>query len=233
MEDSDNSREIRLARSWRTNAAAWTSAVREQKIASRRAGTDAAIVEAVLSERPSRVLDVGCGEGWLARALAVRGCAVVGIDSSPELIAAADGLGGARFEVAAYAQLEERAAEFGAFDLAVCNFSLLGEDLAAPLQAVRAVLRDGGRLIVQTVHPWIACGDAPYVNGWRVETFAGFDGEFREPMPWYFRTLASWVETLQAGGFVVERLLEPTDAATGKPLSLLIRGALQDERPIE
>ncbi|WP_221176052.1 class I SAM-dependent methyltransferase [Brevibacillus nitrificans] len=37
----------------------------------------------IIRYRPSRVLDVGCGEGWLARTLNEEGIDVVGIDGSP------------------------------------------------------------------------------------------------------------------------------------------------------
>lgn len=223
--------DIRLQHSWRTNAAAWTRAVREQRIPSRRAGTDAAVLDAVLASGARRVLDVGCGEGWLARALAARGCDVVGIDASAELIAAAKALGGARFETLSYAELAARAAELGRFDAAVCNFALLGEDLGAALRALGRMLQPDGKLLVQTVHPWTACGEAPYVDGWRLETFAGFGDGFDAPMPWYFRTLGSWLAALDAGGYGVERLIEPVDAASGRPLSLLLRAALQKRTP--
>jgi len=81
-----------LRTSWESNADAWTAAVREQKIPSRRLATDAASVQAcvdVLREMggsPS-VLDVGCGEGWLTRELAQHGAQVLGIDASEALIA--------------------------------------------------------------------------------------------------------------------------------------------------
>ena len=82
--------ERQLLQAWNANAAAWTAAVRERAIPSRIAGTDQAIVDAVRAVRPARVLDVGCGEGWLARRLhAETGCAVIGIDGSAPLIAAA------------------------------------------------------------------------------------------------------------------------------------------------
>lgn len=219
--------ESRLDRSWRANATAWTRAVREQRIPSRRAGTDAAILDAVLSTGAQRILDAGCGEGWLARALAAQGREVVGVDASAELIAASNELGGARFQTASYAELDALRAELGQFDAAVCNFSLLGEDLRAPLRALGRALRPGGALIVQTVHPWNAGGDAPYADGWRIETFAGFGGEFGEPMPWYFRTLTSWIEAVAQYGFAIDSLREPVDAASDMPLSLLILATLR------
>lgn len=222
-EDSVDNPAVRMLRSWERNAPAWTDAVREQRIASRRAGTDAAVIAAVLRDRPASMLDVGCGEGWLARALSAHGCRVTGIDASAALIASARALGGGRFEAMTYAAIGDQAEPLGApFDVAVCNFSLLEADLIPVLRALRRVLHLRGRLIVQTVHPWIANGDGPYVDGWRTETFAGFGAAFAEPMPWFFRTLASWIEAIGSGGFHIERCEEPADPQTGKPLSLLI-----------
>lgn len=216
-----NDAEFRIAHSWRINAEAWTRVVREQRIASRSKGTDAAIVEAIAASGARRVADLGCGEGWLARALAARGCEVVGIDARPELIAAARTLGGARYETLSYADLHANA--LGHFDTAVFNFALLGEDLRTPLAAACSLLVEGGRLFVQTVHPWSACGDAPYADGWHIETFDAFGSEFREPMPWYFRTLSGWIDVLHAAGFSVDAVSEPV--ADGKPLSLLLRAS--------
>ena len=208
-----------MRESWERNAAAWTDAVREQRIASRRAGTDTAIVDAVLRLAPARVLDVGCGEGWLARVLAERGVDVVGIDASEALIESARALGGGRFEAMTYPEV---AALGAGFDVAVCNFALLEEHLAPAFDAIVRALRPNGRLVVQTVHPWTACGDARYENGWRLETFAAFGGGFVAPMPWYFRTLGAWVDALAASGFRVERVGEPCDRESGRPLSLVL-----------
>jgi len=216
-------RPARMLKSWDSNADAWTDAVRERRIASRRAGTDGAIVAAVLRSKPASVLDVGCGEGWLARALAAHGCRVVGIDASEALVASARNLGGGAFVAMTYEAIAVRASELGPpFDVAVCNFSLLEAELAPVLDALRGVLCARGRLVIQTVHPWVACGDAPYVDGWREETFASFGGGFTTPMPWYFRTLASWVDAISVSRFAIERIVEPADADSGRPLSLLI-----------
>ena len=215
--------ERRIEQSWRENAAAWTEAVRQGRIPSRRAGTDAAILAAIRQAAPRSVLDVGCGEGWLARALAAEGARVVGIDAAPELIAAARALGGA-FETLRYEALGAAATILGApFDAAVCNFSLLGEDIATVLRGIRALLRRNGVLLIQTVHPRVACGDEPYEDGWRLESFAAFGATFLASMPWYFRTLESWDRVVAEGGFTVVERGGPTDPATGRTLSLLLR----------
>jgi 2-polyprenyl-3-methyl-5-hydroxy-6-metoxy-1,4-benzoquinol methylase len=212
-----------LASSWTRNADAWTAAVREGRIPSRRLGTDAAVVDAVLARAPGRVLDVGCGEGWLARALAARGADVTGVDASAPLVAAAQALGGGRFAVLDYGEAVAEPARLGGpYDVAVCNFALLDADPAPLLGALRARLAAGGALVVQTVHPWTAAGEGPYEDGWRTETFAGFGEGFAAPMPWYFRTLASWTAVLAAAGYAPVELREPLHPNTGRPASLIL-----------
>lgn len=220
---TDTDRPDALVRSWSTNAGAWTRAVRAGGIESRRLVTDAAVVDAVVGLRPERVLDVGCGEGWLARALAERGIGVTGVDVSPELVEDARREGGGDFHAASYAEIAADPARFGSgFGAVVCNFSLLDDAPAALLAALRTTLAPGGSLVIQTVHPWAAMGDEGYVDGWRTETFSGFGGEFAAPMPWYFRTIASWMDVLSDAGYRLARLIEPIHPSTGRPASLLI-----------
>lgn len=214
-----------LRRTWIANAASWRDAVREQKIASRRAATDAAIVDAITSLAPQTVLDLGCGEGWLARALAARGLRVCGVDASAPLIDAAKELGGGTFHALSYEAL--RTADLPApFDLAVANFSILTEDVEAMFEALDRLLRPGGALVIQTVHPAFATGSDPYADGWRTESFASIEGHWPEPMPWYFRTLASWVRLLAAHGYTMAEVREPRDAAHAHPLSIIFIGRL-------
>lgn len=214
---------MQLGHSWRANALAWTRAVRESRIESRQLATDRAIVEAVLALRPARVLDLGCGEGWLCRALAGQGIQVLGVDASAPLVEAAQAAGG-EFRCLAYDALPAHCAELGRFDALVCNFSLFEEELEPLLVALRALLDTEGTLLIQTVHPWQARGEEGYRDGWRQENFAAFGGEFTEPMPWYFRTLASWCALLKRSGYRLEAVCEPAHPHTGEPLSLLLEG---------
>lgn len=222
----DDPREQAILDAWAVNAAAWTTAVRGGAIGSRASVTDAAIVAAVLERRPRRVLDVGCGEGWLARSLAKKGVEVCGVDAIPALIERARAGGGADFRVLSYAALADGELP-GEFDAVVCNFSLLGERSAeAVVSAAATLLNPGGVFIVQTLHPLSASGEFPYRDGWREGSWAGCGPGFSEPAPWYFRTLGGWVELLQAHGLRLLQLREPPDAQAGRPLSLiLISGA--------
>lgn len=220
----------RQRRSWDANAEAWTRAIRSGAVASREDGTNRAVLDAVRRLAPRSVLDVGCGEGWLAHALAAGGREVVGVDASPALVRAArEGPG--RFACHGYDELASDPGLLpGPFDVEVCNFSLLDEDLVPLLAALRVRLTPGrGRLAIQTLHPWTAAGDGPYRDGWREESFDAFGGAFPAPMPWYARTAASWFEALGEAGFRVERLEEPTAPDAPRPWSLLLTVAPADE----
>jgi hypothetical protein len=54
-----------------------------------------------------------------------------------------------------------------------------------------------------------------------VETFAGMEGDWPEPMPWFFRTVSSWVNAFVTAGFTLRELREPVHPVSGRPLSLL------------
>ena len=47
------------------------------------------VVELLAPKAGERILDVGCGDGFLAQRMQLAGCEVVGIDTSRELVAAA------------------------------------------------------------------------------------------------------------------------------------------------
>lgn len=207
---------------WSKNTDPWTAAVRGDAIESRRLVTNQAIVDAVRSRAPRTALDIGCGEGWLARALV--GVRMTGVDVVPGLVEQARRAGGGEFRVMSYEQIArgELALEV---DVAVCNFSLIGkESVDGVVGAARSLLAPGGALIVQTLHPLMACGDAPYADGWRAGSWAGFDAAFVDPPPWYFRTLESWVRLYRDAGLRLVDLREPAHPATGKPASLILVG---------
>ncbi|MCY1542617.1 hypothetical protein D9M68_783740 [compost metagenome] len=160
----------------------------------------------------------------MCRGLAARGIESVGVDASAPLIERARAACGqrAKYRVCGYAELENQAAQLGRFDVLVCNFALLEEPLTPILEALHGVLAVGGRLLIQTLHPWRACNDASYRDGWRVETFAGFGGGFEEPMPWFFRTLESWLSLLSETGWRLQWLQEPLHPESEQPVSLLL-----------
>jgi len=213
--------EADLQLSWQLNAKAWIDAVRGGAIESRRQVTDQAILLAILGRQPERVLDLGCGEGWLLRALADRGIDAVGVDGDAVLVEAARAAGSSAVHKASYEQLAAEEVDIGGdYDLICANFALLHQDIIPLLAAMKALLAPSGTMVIQTLHPWsMANGD--YQDGWREESFAGFAGQW-QPMPWYFRTLASWLNALDMAGFRLVNLQEPQHPQSAVPQSLLL-----------
>lgn len=219
-----NDPERRLSESWNANAGAWAQSVREGHIASRRLVTDQAMVDAVMRLNPARVLDAGCGEGWLARRLAEKGIHVTGFDGSASLIERAGEAGGGRFVVCNYEEFTAQPQRVGtAFDAVVFNFALLSEHIAPLLRAAASVLAPGGALVIQTLHPANADVAEHYEDGWKTEHFQGMGDGYTAPMPWYYRTMAGWVKQIREAGLTLADMEEPLHPDTGRPASLVMR----------
>jgi 2-polyprenyl-3-methyl-5-hydroxy-6-metoxy-1,4-benzoquinol methylase len=219
--DIDPLSDAKILDAWHRNAAPWITAVRKQQIESRRLVTDRAIIEAALGRSPRSVLDLGCGEGWLARVLGASGIEVIGIDAVPALIEQARQAGGGDFRVMSYEDIAAGKLD-AAVDAVVCNFALLGnESVAGLFRIIRTLLRPQGSLLVQTLHPLVACGEHPYQDGWRAGSWAGFNTDFSDPAPWYFRTLESWIRLFAKHGFQLLELREPLHPQTHQPASVI------------
>lgn len=96
----------------------------------------------LLDPKPGeRILDVGCGEGSLTEKIADRGATVLGIDNSPEMIAAArsKGIDAIRMDVA---DMTFRSEFEAAFSNATLHWVLEKEQAA---RAIFRALRPGGR----------------------------------------------------------------------------------------
>jgi 2-polyprenyl-3-methyl-5-hydroxy-6-metoxy-1,4-benzoquinol methylase len=219
--------ESALLQSWHHNAQSWIEAIRTGTLESRLKVTNQAIILAVLGRQPERVLDLGCGEGWLLRALTERGIEAVGVDGDATLVESARAAGSSRVYLASYEELAQAKVDIGSDYNVICaNFALLHQDIVPLLAAMNALLAPGGTLVIQTLHPWVMAAD-DYQDGWREETFTGFKGQW-QPMPWYLRTLSSWLNALDMAGFRLAGLQEPQHPQSAMPQSLLLVAERRD-----
>jgi SAM-dependent methyltransferase len=185
-----------------------------------------------------QVVDVGCGEGHVARRLARLGARVVGVEPTAALLAAAQeseraeplGVdyrpGGAEDLGPAGARLADAGAD------AVCAVLVLHHvaDLDAALREAHRVLRPGGVLAVVLPHPWTDHEGARWVPGPDGERRAvgayGREGYWSSgpaegpgaapaaltsvrEIGWYHRTLGTWLTALAQAGFVLDEVREP------------------------
>jgi ubiquinone/menaquinone biosynthesis C-methylase UbiE len=114
---------------------------------------DEPVVAECLDGRPPGVaLDAACGTGRFAEFLAARGHRVIGVDSSPDMLAHArrrvpDG----EFHVAG---LDRLPLPDDSVDVIVCALALVHvRDLKPVLAEFARVLRPGGDLVISDIHP--------------------------------------------------------------------------------
>ena len=167
-----------------------------------------------------RTLDLACGEGRLARDLAARGHAVVGIDASStlvELAREADPDGEYVVGDAAALPFED-----ASFDLVVAYNALMDVgDMAGAVREAARVLEPGGRFCISVVHPLGYVGefggeepDAPFVFSSpyfeRRELHDVFERDgLRMTLHSVVRPLADYTRALEDAGFRLEALGEP------------------------
>jgi ubiquinone/menaquinone biosynthesis C-methylase UbiE len=176
-----------------------------------------------------RILDLGCGEGILTRAVAARSASVIGIDPAPRMIhharaAEADRRTGAVYAVddgCTLSTVPTSSVEWVIAGLSLNNVP----DLPAALTAVRRVLVAGGRLVFTVPHP---CFEVPHATWTEAE-----DGTPRRVIGSYLaegfwrsanpegarragnqhRTLSTYVTGLTGHGFTIEAMAEPAPNA--------------------
>lgn len=216
-----NNCEDEILNTWFKNARPWIKAIRNNEIESRALITNESILQCILKESPAYVLDIGCGEGWLVRALASHGINSVGVDIVPELITSALDINKGDYRLLSYKDISKGKIE-ETFDVIVCNFSLLGKDSVSDLiKQVPFMLNNSGRLIIQTIHPLSDSGNNAYEDGWRKGSWNGFSNHFTDPAPWYSRTLEGWKNLFTVNQLKIIEMLEPVNPKTDEPASII------------
>jgi SAM-dependent methyltransferase len=209
---------VTLREAWEAEAANWVEWAR-------RAGHDSygkfhrdAFLE-LLPPPGRRTLDVGCGEGRLARDLTALGHHVVAVDAAPSMVAyarEADPEG--EYVLASGSELSF---EDGFADLIVAFMSL--QDMDDPEGAMRdawRVLEPGGRFCLALVHPINSGGkfetddeDSPFViRESYFERRRYVDRIEKDGIVMTFtsdhRSLEGWLRPLADTGFLLERVRE-------------------------
>jgi SAM-dependent methyltransferase len=212
---------VSLSEHWQRHAADWTRWAREPEHDSYWRFHRERFFE-LLSPPGRLTLDVGCGEGRVARDLKRRGHRVRAFDASPALVEAAraadPSLDVSQADAAALP------VEDGAGDLVVSFMVLMNvEDLAGVVSEAARVLAPGGRFCIAITHPINTAGDfetkepdsafvirKSYFEPRRRDLRAERDG-LTMPFVDLHRPLHDYAAALEQAGFVIERIREIPD----------------------
>ena len=207
---------------WNEGSKEWVERIREG-MGGRVHAHDASLYE-LLPPATGLTIDVGCGEGRLARELRSRGYDVTGYDASESLVAearAADPAG--RYEVA---RIDALPPADEAVQLALCvNVLPHVHDLTAAARELARVLAPGGNLLVGTIHPVAQAGTFDEESGeLRVRGYFTHEAH-AVPLGAHHvfhqhRTIEDYLRTFFAAGFSLADLREVPGHDAGVPLYL-------------
>lgn len=174
--------------------------------------------------RNKKVLDAGCGEGYLSRMLARSEATVTAVDYSSRMIEIAKGRTPNDLLID-YRQgncEDLNSLEDKSFDLIVSNMVI--QDLAdyeKAFQEMYRLLVDGGCFIFSILHPCFVTPESGWEktkggkkSHWNVDKYF-YEGVYeqrlgdKEKMLFFHRTLTSYINTLIKTGFILESIIEP------------------------
>lgn len=171
----------------------------------------------------SKMLEVGCGEGRVARLLRELGYHVTATDPVAAFIDAAKEMNSA--DAYAIAMGDDQPFDDATFDAAVAYNVLMDvEDISSVLAETARVLKPNGELIICIVHPFADIGrfvgeasdaefhiDTPYFGRKRFDDEVERDGVKMHFGGWS-QPLSNYVGALQENGFAITALEEPQPA---------------------
>ena len=178
-----------------------------------------------------RVLDLGCGDGWLSSLLDKAGAHVIGIDGSARLLE----LARERYPQLTYVQWDLAQGlpeDLAQVDCVVSTMVLMDiPDLTLLVRDLRRALTEDGQLVFVILHPCFYGYKRHYdaTSGewyrkvtnyydpqtWRVESFGGHNH--------YHRNLTYYTELLRTNGFAITRLFEPAWESGTDPNAAYLR----------
>jgi SAM-dependent methyltransferase len=167
-----------------------------------------------------RVLDIGCGEGQVARHLAGLGVEAIGLDPTPSQIRVArDRAGGPHY---ARARAEALPCRNEAFDAVLLCLALEHiDEFEAAIGEVARVLEPNGRFLLLLCHPLLQAPGSGWIDDriagehfWRIGAYLRDDTVVDQVAPgveleFIHRPLSRYVHAMGEVGLLIEGMEEP------------------------
>jgi SAM-dependent methyltransferase len=167
---------------------------------------------------PCNVLDVGAGEGRLARAMADRGHTVYAVDRSLGMLRSLDAARTGNGSFALAGDASALPVKSGVFDCVVSLMLLMSiPDASAAIRESARVLRMGGLAILGILHPLVTSGRMASDGVLAVSGYANCSRvpprQVYRPIPLVYehfhRPIGTYLNWAIAAGLVVEAVMEP------------------------
>ena len=156
------------------------------------------VVDLLHPQPGERLLDLGCGDGALTEKLVALGCDVVGVDASPELVAAARSRG-VNARVGDCRQLDFERCFDAVFSNAVLHWI---KEPDAVIAGVARALVPRGRFVGEMGGK----GNVAIIERALSAELATRGIDPQPVYPWYFPSPEDYARKLDAGGFTVESI---------------------------
>ncbi len=230
--------EERIREQWETNAEAFSGLIDGNGTPHHRSILNPCVERLLGDVKGRTLLDVGCGEGYLARYYAKKGAIVTAIDLSQRLIETAEQLSiidGIEIDYRVDSVCRMESVPEAEFDIVLCNLVLLNIPcLDDAIKEIHRVLKLDGVLVFSIVHPafnfygpgsW-QMGEKDPVTNRREGVFFKVDRYFEEveyerywktkdgesfpvPISFFHRTLSTYINSLLGAGFCLVEFAEP------------------------
>jgi len=174
-----------------------------------------------------KVLDLGCGTGRHTIILKNKGAKVWGLDLSPKMLEIAKTeIKGVDFKIGTVYKLPYKS---NFFDIIVSGLAVeYFKDIDKAFKEIRRVLKKDGIFVFSTKHPLLEI--SKHIKG-RPYTFRKFGNYFKEGrtyahwptfmtnIPYYHRTLQSWIRAIVRNKFVIENFVDAKPLKEGKKVN--------------
>ncbi|MDF2543013.1 MAG: putative methylase [Herbinix sp.] len=181
-------------------------------------------LQAMGEVKEKHILDMGCGEGGYARALAEKGAVVTAVDCSDTMLAYVDDQAiktGLDIKTLLQNSNDLNKVMDNEYDIVLCSMMLMDvEDLEGTLKEIHRVLKPTGKVFISILHPCYKPKESKWIieeDGIRVVVTDYFYptewiGEIKgisAPVVYRHRTLSDYVKAFTRFGFLLTDMNEP------------------------
>jgi 2-polyprenyl-3-methyl-5-hydroxy-6-metoxy-1,4-benzoquinol methylase len=203
---------------WQKNANFWIKIIQEKLDPYRLKITNQAVLKFFKKGQKKKILDAGCGNGYLSRILAKRGFQVYAIDFCSELIESAKKQEkknplGINYILGDLRKTKLPSSSFEA----VLSHQTINEieNPEKAFQEFSRILKKNGQLVLLFLHPCFETQPEKYFQESKIKKSHYLVSGIKSPSPYFYLhlPLSQWSYFLEKNGFIIKKIEEPCPSA--------------------